>query len=342
MDIEELLAFARKKRAADIHISAGAPILLRIAGELVPATKVPLTPEQSRDLAFELLNGQQRERFEATGDFDLMSFDAYGRYRVNVGLFSGSVGAVIRILPERAMTIDELKLRPVVKTCAEFTKGLVLITGSTSQGKTTTMSAMIDHINRTMQKHIVTIEDPIEYIHSNHKGLVRQRDVYEDTESFSRGLSAALRQDPDVIAIGEMRDYETVKIALTAAETGVFVLSTLHIISIDKIIERLVSYAPQDEEMHMRFLLADSLRAVIHQELVPTVSGAKRVAAEILVVTDAAQNIIRRRGAYLLRNVITSGKRHDMCSMNESVEELLDEGVITEDAANSIMANYRT
>jgi len=341
MNIQELLSFARSRDAADIHICAGAPILLRIGRDLAPISKAPLTTEQSRKLAFELLSDEQRLQFEEKLDYDFMSADQAGRYRVNIAYYSGSVGAVIRILPQKPASISELYLPDVVAICAEFTKGLVLITGSTSQGKTTTMAAMIDHINKTRKKHVVTIEDPIEYVHTNKQGIVRQREVGKDTETFYTGLRAALRQDPDVIAIGEMRDYETIKIALTAAETGVFVLSTLHIISIDKIIERLLSYAPPDEEMHLRYLLADSLRGVVHQELVPTVAGGRRAANEALIVTDAAKNIIRRRGAFLLRNVITSGRKHNMITMNDSVNQLLEDGLVTQDAAAGILVNYR-
>ncbi|MBN2210766.1 MAG: PilT/PilU family type 4a pilus ATPase [Sedimentisphaerales bacterium] len=340
MDIHELLDFARKKNAADIHICPHAPVLLRVARELIPVSTKPLTPEDSKRLSLELLSEEQRQRFEQNLDYDFMSADSSARYRINVAYFCGEVGAVVRILPERPRSIEELYLPNIVTHCANYTKGLVLITGSTSQGKTTTMAAMINHINCHHKKHVVTIEDPVEYLHVNKKGVVRQREVGKDTLSFHNGLRAALRQDPDVIAIGEMRDYETIKIALTAAETGVFVLSTLHIISIDKIIERLLSYAPPEEEMHLRYLLADCLQAVIHQELVATTDGGKRVACEVLVVTDAAKNVIRRRGAYLLRNVITSGKRYGMQTMVEVVESLRGQGLITEDAANGILVNY--
>lgn len=342
MYIKELLGYARSQGAADIHVIAGAPIHIRVGRDLKAITKETLSVEQSQELSYGLLSEQQREEFERNLDFDLMHSDEQGRYRVNIGYFSGAVGCVIRILPDAPMTVAELKLPKVICKCAEFTKGLVLITGSTSQGKTTTMSAMINHVNEQKKRHVVTIEDPIEYVHTNKKSVVRQREIGKDTAGFYNGLRAALRQDPDIIAIGEMRDYETIKIALTAAETGVFVLSTLHIISIDKIIERLVSYAPAAEELHLRFLLADCLQAVIHQELMPTKDGGKRAACEILMVTDAAKNIIRRRGAFMLRNVITSGKRFDMVTMQDSVDGLLKEGVISEDAANSVLVNYRS
>jgi twitching motility protein PilT len=283
---EQLLEHAKAQQATDIHICAGAPIM-----------------------------------FEKNLDYDLMLVEEAGRYRINIGYFNGEVGSTIRILPTRPRTIEELFLPDVVKNLARRTKGLVLITGSTSQ--------------------IVTIEDPIEYVHTNKAGIVRQREVGRDTQTFYSGLRAALRQDPDVIAIGEMRDYETIKIALAAAETGVLVLSTLHVISIDKIIERLLSYAPAVDEGQLRFLLAESLQGMIHQELIPTVNNEQRVACEILVVTNAAKNIIRRKGGFFLRTVIETGKKHGMVTMAESINALLEAGTISEGVATSVLSNYK-
>jgi len=341
IDRKQLLEHAKTQQATDIHICAGAPILFRVAGKLVPVTKEKLTAEQSREISFELLTNDQKAQLEQNLDYDLMLADESGRYRINIGYFDGKIGATIRILPTEPKTIEQLHLPDVVRDLARRTKGLVLITGSTSQGKTTTMASMIDEINTTSEKHIVTIEDPIEYVHTNKTGVVRQREVARDTQSFNTGLRAALRQDPDVIAIGEMRDYETIRIALTAAETGVLVLSTLHVISIDKIIERLLSYAPATDEGQLRFLLAESLQGMIHQELLPTVDGGRRVACEILVVTSAARNIIRRKGGYFLRSIIETGKKHGMMTMAESVNALLEGGIISEGIAKSVLANYK-
>jgi len=338
---QQLLEHAKTQKATDIHICAGAPILFRLGGKLIPITKEKLTAEQSSQISLELLTEDQKKQFEKNLDFDLMLAEGTGRYRINIGYFNGAVGSTIRILPTRPKTIEELKLPDVVTDLAHRTKGLVLITGSTSQGKTTTMSAMIDEINSTSEKHVITIEDPIEYVHTNKVGVVRQREVGKDTQSFYSGLRAALRQDPDIIAIGEMRDYETIKIALAAAETGVLVLSTLHVISIDKIIERLLSYAPASDESQLRFLLAESLQGMIHQELVPTVQGGQRVACEILVVTNAAKNIIRRKGGFFLRTVIETGKKHKMVTMTEAITTLLDNGTISEGVAKTILANYK-
>jgi twitching motility protein PilT len=335
-----LFDFALSQKATDIHICAGAPVLLRIGKKLVPATEEKLSPEKSRELSYQMLSEEQIQTFEKQLDYDLMMAYGNARFRINIGYFNGSVGSTIRVLEGDPKTPDELFLPPVVKTLAEKQKGLVLITGSTSQGKTTTLSSMIDHINSTQKKHVVTIEDPIEYIHTNKKGIVRQREVGRDTQSFYSGLRSALRQDPDVIAIGEMRDYETIKIALTAAETGILVLSTLHVISIDKMIERMLSYAPEDGENILRFLLAESLQGVIHQELVPTLTGGQRVACEIMTVTTGAKNIIRQKGGFHLRNVILTGKKFGMIPMVDSIKELLDEKLIALDTAKRIMSSY--
>jgi len=337
----QLLEYAQAQGATDIHICAGAPVLFRIGGKLVPATKEKLTAEQSRDIAYDLLTAEQQKLLEERLDYDLMLATEGGRYRINVGYFDSTVGATIRILPTSARSIEELHLPEVVKELAHRRKGLVLITGATSQGKTTTMTAMIDEVNANSEKHIITIEDPIEYTHVNKTGVVRQREIGRDTQSFQSGLRAALRQDPDVIAIGEMRDYETIKIALTAAETGVLVLSTLHVISIDKILERLLSYAPAQDEGQLRFLLAEALQGAIHQELVPTVDGKQRVACEALVVTSAARNIIRRKGGFFLRSVIETGRKLGMITMEESINTLLEQKIISEGVAKSILANYK-
>ena len=337
---DQLFQYAKDQDATDIHICAGAPVLFRIGRKLLPVTEEKLTTEQCRKLCYELLTDEQKAQFEKNRDFDLMLADGDARYRINVGFFNSSVGATIRLLSGSPQTPEELFLPDVVKKLANRNKGLVLITGSTSQGKTTTMASMIDHINTNFRKHIVTIEDPIEYVHTNKKGIVRQRQTGNDTQNFYTGLRAALRQDPDVIAIGEMRDYETIKIALTAAETGILVISTLHVISVDKMIERLISYAPEDGEGVLRFLLAESLQGVIHQELLPKATGGQRVACEVIVATNGVRNIIRRKGGFLLRSVISTGKKHGMVTMAESVKKLLDEGLITEEVAKPVLANY--
>jgi twitching motility protein PilT len=341
LSIHEVLKHGRAHKVSDIHVAPGAPVLFRIARKLVPATTKLLTSKQSERLSLELLTEAQRQLFHACGDYDFMAIDDYGRYRVNVGYFDGEIGTVIRILAQRPRTLAELRVPDVIKDLAAATKGLVLLTGSASQGKTTTMTAIIDEINTNHARHVITIEDPIEYLHTNKKGLVRQRQAGRDTKDFHTGLRAALRQNPDVISIGEMRDFETIKIALTAAETGCLVLSTLHIMSIDKIIERLLSFTPTEDEGHIRYVLADTLVGVIHQELVPARDGGKRVACEVLIVNQATKHIIRNRGTFFLRNVITTGKKFGMISMQNSLQKLVDEGAITPETMNDVMVNYR-
>jgi len=339
--IQQVLEHAINQNVTDIHICANAPVLFRIGGKLTPICKEPLSASQSKDLSLQLLDDRQKQQLSQALDYDFMLALDHNRYRVNVGYFNGTIGATIRILPTDPMTIEQLELPETVKTLAERGKGLVLITGSTSQGKTTTLTSMIDHINTHFPKHIITIEDPIEYLHTNKMGLVRQREILKDTQDFSSGLRAALRQDPDIIAIGEMRDYETIKIALTAAETGVLVLSTLHVISIDKILERLFSYGRGGDESQLRYLLAESLQGIIHQELVPTVDGSLHAACEILVMTNAARNIIRRKGGYFLRNIIETGRKHGMQTLADSIGQLQNRGIISEAIATSVLANYK-
>ena len=338
--VKKLLARAKAQKATDIHICVGAPILFRIGRDLIPAINGNVTAELSERLVSEMLTPEQIEQFKKRLDYDLMISDEYGRYRINVSFNNQAVGIVIRILPEEARSIDELGLPPVVRQFSKETKGLVLITGSTSQGKSATMSAIINEINTHQQKHIITIEDPVENLHLNKMSIIRQREIGRDTKTFSSGLRAALRQDPDVIAIGEMRDYETIKIALTAAETGVLVLSTLHVISIDKLIERLLSYAQAEDKDHLRYMLAAAVKGVIHQELLPTVDGKKKVACEVLVATDAVRNVFRRRDSFLLRNIIHMGGKVGMINMRQSINELLQKKFITEEVAQSVLVNY--
>ena len=293
-------------------------------------------------LSYSLLNDEQITCFEDKLDFDFMLPQAdRTRCRVNVSFVDGQVGTVIRLLPNKPLSLKSISLPPVVNKLPKARKGLILITGSTSQGKTTTLASMIDSINRQQRKNIITIEDPIEYIHTYRNSSIRQRQVGRDTESFAQGLRAALRQDPDVIAIGEMRDFETIKIALTAAATGVLVISTMHIISIDKIIERVLTYTPDGSEGQIRTLLAEALLGVIHQELLPTVDGRKRIASEILVATDAVRNLIRNRGTVYLRSIIATGQRYGMQSMKTSLDKLREEGEITDSLYRVVLENYR-
>ncbi len=341
-EIQNILALAQARSATDIHIVAGSAVLFRIDGELLPVTRRILDANLAKRLSYSLLSEARIAEFEDKHDVDfMMALPNRSRYRIHVSQNDGKVNMVVRLLPKEPFPLEHLRLPDVVYRLVRARKGLVLITGSTSQGKTTTLASLIDAINRHQRKNIITIEDPIEYLHPNKSSVIRQREVGRDTPSFAEGLRAALRQDPDVIAIGEMRDYETIKVALTAAETGVLVLSTLHVISIDKIIERLLAYTPDGSEGQVRILLAEALLCAIHQELLPTVDGGKRVACELLFATDAVRNLIRNRGSYQLRSIITTGFRYGMRNIKVSLDELREEGVITDSLYRLILGSYR-
>lgn len=340
-DIHAILDEARAANATDVHIMAQSPVYFRVDGDLQPFSDEIITASMARHLACALLSEPQIASLDEHLDLDFMCVDpGQQRYRVNVGWFNGATGATIRLLPNRPLPIEDLKLPPIVEEMTHRGKGLILITGSTSQGKTTTMASMVDAINRHSRKHIVTIEDPIEYLHTNLRSLVRQREVGRDTKSFSSGLRAALRQDPDVLLIGEMRDYDTIETALRAAETGVLVLSTMHILSIEKLMDRLLAYVPPGRENMIRTMTAESLLAVIHQELLPTIDGGKRVAAEVLVGTRAVRNQIRGGTDLQLRTSLLSGRDVGMTTMAASLQGLLAEGVISEGIYENAAKNY--
>jgi twitching motility protein PilT len=340
-DMGLILAEARARKATDVHIMAGAPVNFRVGGALQPLSAEVLTASGSRHLACALLSEHQIAQLDEQLDLDFMVTDAdHLRYRVNVGYFNGSTGATIRLLPGKPMPLEDLGLPPIVGQLATRGKGLILITGSTSQGKTTTMASLIDAINRTSHKHIVTIEDPIEVVHENKRSLVRQREVGRDTKTFASGLRAALRQDPDELMIGEKRDAETIETALRAAEVGVLVISTLHIVSIEKLIDRLLTHMPPGREQMVRAMIAEVLQAVIHQELLPTVDGGKRVACEILVATRAVRSHLRAGTDVQLRSALMSGREVGMQTMNSALEQLLVEEVISEGVYHDVLKNY--
>jgi len=315
--------------------------MLRLNGELVPSDDIVLTAQAARKLCYSMLNKNQIESFQRDLDMDFIKTFGRNRFRVNLSHNNNYVGAVIRILDFEPMPLEDIKLPDIVTKMCYRDKGLILVTGTTSQGKTTTLSGIIDFINRHRNKHIITIEDPIEYIHTNKESVLRQREIGKDTQSFEKGLKAALRQDPDVIVIGEMRDFESIKIALTAAETGVLVLSTLHTISVDKVLERLFSYVPADQVMQIRMMISEALLCVIHQELLPTLTEGKRVACEILVNTQAVQHILRRPETYYLKTFIVTGqKTHGMQTMKKSLDELFLEGEISQEIYDEVLTNY--
>ncbi len=338
MEMNEILKMALKARASDIHIKAGLPPVYRIDGALRPLPNAPrMVSESLQAMAEGIMNQEQRRRFETTHECDLAyGVPGLGRFRVNVFKQRGSVSMVLRVIPFKVLTLDDLLLPPVLKKLAREPRGLVLVTGATGSGKSTTLAALIDHINSERTCHIVTIEDPIEYLHRDKKSLVNQREVGFDTEGFDVALKSALRQDPDVILVGEMRDYETIETALTAAETGHLVLSTLHTSDAPETINRIVSVFPPYQQRQIRAQLASVLRGVVSQRLVPRADGKGRVpAVEVLVSTARTRELVEDKDkTKLLGDTIQQGYvSYGMQTFDQSLMALLKKKLITFDEA---------
>lgn len=336
VQIDTLLKLMVQKIASDLHISAYAPPHLRIDEKLVPTEYPPLTPDDSKKLAYSMLKPQQIERFEREFELD-MSFgiEGLGRFRVNVFLQRGVVGAAVRLLPVHIMTFEECGLPiGVVNDLCKRPKGLVLITGATGSGKSTTLASMVDKINSERNCHIVIIEDPIEYIHKNQKALVEQREVGADTQSFANALKHVLRQDPNVILIGEMRDLETIESALNIAETGHLVFSTLHTSDAVQTINRIIDVFPSHKQQQVRIQLSFVLLGVLSQQLIPRASGRGRVlATEVLIANPAVRSLVREAKTHQLYSVIQTCQKEGMRMMNQSLFELYSNKLITyEDA----------
>ena len=335
MTIHELTALARQMKASDIHISEGLPLAFRIDGKLTPAP-VQLTAAESRELILALPDQSHREALmenRIDADFALVAPDGT-RSRVNVFFQQGRAAATLRLLNDEIPTLDQLGMPPVLTKLADEPRGLILVTGPTGSGKSTTLAAMIDHINETRRDHVLTIEDPIEYVYTGKQALIHQREVGADVGDFASALRSALREDPDVILVGEMRDYETISAAVTAAETGHLVMSTLHTIGAAQTIDRIIDVCPPGAQNQIRGQLATVLRGVITQQLLPLASGHGRCAAtEILVGTDAVANLIREGKCYQIPSVLQSGAALGMHSLNADLARLVNLGRITPEAA---------
>ncbi|QJC50211.1 PilT/PilU family type 4a pilus ATPase [Paenibacillus albicereus] len=326
--LRELLREARERGASDLHLASGAPPLLRIDGMLTPAEAqaAPLGREQAQALLLPLL-GERLERFDAEGEADLACEEDGCRYRLNVFRRLGGLGLAARVLPSATPTLEELGLSRVLVDWAQRRQGLLLVTGPTGSGKSSTLAALVGHLNRTRSQHIVTLEDPIEHVYEQGLSLIDQREVGRDTASFASGLRAALRQTPDVILVGEMRDAETMAAALTAAETGHLVLSTLHTADAPQAVDRIVDAFGADRQGQIRSQLASLLIGVHAQRLVRRAGGRGRVcAAEILVNTPAVANLIRSEKVHQLRGVMQTGRQQGMATLESSVQELLRQG----------------
>ena len=341
--IEPLLDEVLKRDASDLHLQVGLPPMLRIDGSLTPVENpVALTADQVKSLAYSVLDEKQRKMLESDLELDF-SF-AYGnlaRFRVNAFHEKGNLAVALRLIPTVIRTIEDLGLPQIVNSFVEYPRGLVLITGPTGSGKSTTQAAMIDKINTEKSLHIITIEDPIEYQHHHKKSIIVQREVHFDTLSFGAGLRSALREDPDVILIGEMRDLETIATAVTLAETGHLVLATLHTNSASQSIDRMIDVFPPHQQQQIRIQLSNVLQAIISQRLIPMVGGGRVAAAEILVVNAAVRNIIRDAKTHQIDAVIQTGAEAGMQTMDNTLVKLVHEGKISYEVAKGFAVNIQ-
>lgn len=335
MEIDELLALVPKNRASDLHITAGLPPILRIDGRLVPTQYEKLTPQECQRLIYSMLTDRQKQKFEETLELDLSyGVAGIGRFRVNVYWQRGSVGAAMRAIPATVPSLEELNLPSIVRELIYLPRGLILVTGPTGSGKSTTQACMIDMINSERRVHIITIEDPIEYLHRHKLSMINQRELGLDTLSFANALKAVLREDPDVILIGEMRDYETIAAALTIAETGHLVIATLHTNTAAQSIDRIVDVFPPHQQAQVRTQLSYVLEAILCQQLIPRAGGIGRVpAVEVLIATPAIRNLIRENKTAQINAAIQTGSKYGMQTMDMALKELYVRGLITyEDA----------
>ncbi len=335
-DLDSLLREMVALGASDLHLSSGRPPSVRVDGAIQPLEGYEaLKASEVRDMLYAVLPGRARERFELELELDLSrAVPNVGRFRVNVFQQKDSVGAVLRAIPFQIVPLEDLGLPPVVRELADLPRGLVLVTGPTGSGKSTTLASLVDVINSTRSSHIMTVEDPIEFLHSHKRCVVNQREVGEDTKSFSEALRHVLRQDPDIILVGEMRDLETISAALTAAETGHLVFATLHTQDAPQSIDRVIDVFPSHQQQQIRVQLASALRAVVTQTLVPKLNGRGRaVAAEVLVCVPAVQNLIREGKTHQIYSVMQAGSRYGMQSMDQSLAALVRAGTITLDVA---------
>ncbi len=345
MKIKELIHFAVEQGASDIHITVGTPPLLRVNGRIYRVGKEDTTPEASLDMAKEMVKSERLwQEFLDKGDIDVSYVDEeFGRFRVNIYRQRGSVCMVLRVVGTHIPTIDELGLPVILKSIASKRRGLVLVTGPTGSGKSTTLATMINHINQTRDEHIITIEDPIEYLHRHGKSVINQREVGDDTISFSSALRSALRQDPDIILVGEMRDLETISTALMAAETGHLVLSTLHTIGAASTIDRVIDVFPPHQQQQIRVQLAGVLEAVISQQLIPNCDEDGRVAAfEIMTATSAVRNLVREGKAHQLNTVIQTSGSIGMELMDASLKKLYMSGEITKETLQKYAIDFNS
>jgi twitching motility protein PilT len=335
--IETLLEEVVKRDASDLHLQVGLAPMIRIDGALSPVQGLPALGEEAlENLLFTLLDEDQKQILLRDKEFDFsFAFGDLGRFRVNAFHERGNLAAALRLIPNKVRSIDDLGLPQIVKKFTDYPRGLVLVTGPTGSGKSTTLAALVDKINQEKALHIITIEDPIEYTHKSHRSVVVQREVHYDTFSFSAALRSSLREDPDVVLIGEMRDLETIAAAITLAETGHLVFATLHTNSAAQSIDRMVDVFPPHQQPQIRAQLGNMLQAICSQRLVPALAGGRIAAAEILIATPAVRNIIREGKNYQLEAVIQTGADYGMQSMDRTLVNLIHRGTISYDEARN-------
>lgn len=343
MEITDLLIYTQKNSASDLHLSTSNPPIMRIHGEMTPYKAPPLSGDDIKKMLYSIMTEQQQADYERDLELDFaISFGDNLRFRVNAFNTLNGPAAVMRNIPNRIQPLEELAAPEILKKLCALHKGLILVTGPTGSGKSTTLAAMVDHINTNEAKHIITIEDPVEFVHVSKKSLINQREVGKNTRSFAKALKSALREDPDVILVGELRDIETIQLALTAAETGHLVLGTLHTNSAPKTIDRIIDVFPANDKEMVRAMLSVSLEAVITQALLKRKDSGRVAAHEIMLGTGAVRNLIREGKIPQLYSLMQMGSKLGMRTMKESVYALLDSGVITEQTARSLMNTSST
>lgn len=340
MDITQLLEFSVQQGASDLHLSTGQPPIIRIDGDIQRIDAPSFGPEQLQTLIYDIMNDEQRRGFEATLESDF-SFElpSIARFRANVFMQNRGISAVFRTIPSKILTLEDLDTPPIFKNISEFPRGLVLVTGPTGSGKSTTLAAMVDYINQKDSAHILTVEDPIEFVHESSRSLINQREVHRDTQSFTNALRSALREDPDVILVGEMRDLETIRLALTAAETGHLVFGTLHTSSAAKTIDRIIDVFPAEEKEMVRSMLSESLQAVISQALLKKPTGGRIAAHEIMLVNSAIRNLIREAKVPQMYSVIQTSSKLGMQTMDQNLQTLVAKNLVSREDARMKAVN---